>query len=618
MNPRTTVIVIAVVVIVVVAGIGIYYLLHKPTSSCTLKSTNPLVADQPEVPDSVDPGVTFSTPGWAAVEQVYQPLVMYNGSSYTSFVGLLAKNWSESSDGFHWNFTMWPGEHFSNGDPVNAYVMWFSLYRSIVLAQGPAFILTQNFWYPGLNYYSNSSQNAAELGNLTNDLNSFNFFAPTASQIATMSANNQSFRATSNLTIQVNLGFGYLGSVPYHYLLPTLVSVVGSAVDPMVLQANGGVTAGQKSTYLAANMLGSGQYVLQGTFNPSATSMTLVPDPNYWGKSVAQAEPWNTMIQPAKRSIDTNFQGETSLVVQDLKAGSAAIGSFTYIGPSTLTQLKGLSCVTVQSLPIVYGATAGSWWIYMNQSQAPFNNLSVRAAVVHAIDYQTIINSAFGGEASQWVGPVPPSYPYYNPANLTPYQFNLSLAKAEMAQSPWPNGYPGTLNYEYVNLGAWQDVATILEQDLAAIGIHINPVGISLSQLYQDQTIGSDGQCVAQDPTFGGPYPIGQEFYTSDYISPDDWTQNDAISYGSANMCMSGYANSTMDGLVVAAAGESSSTNLTNDYTQMTSLMYQNYTNAWLVVPTSFAVYNSAVQGVVTNPMGSALPYVMEYNSEYT
>ncbi len=607
MNPRTRTITIIVVVIVVIAGIGTAYYFTRPTgSSCSLKSTNPIIADQPEVPDSLDPATTFSTPGWAAVQQVYQTLVMYNGSSYTNFVGVLAQNWTSSGDGFHWNFTLRSGIHFSNGDPVNAYVMWFSLYRSVVMNQGPAFILEQNFGLPVLNT------------TIANELNNWNFASPTASEIATMSAGNQSFVAISSSVIQFNLGFGYLGAVPYTYLLSTLASPVAAAVDPAFVQAHGGVQVGVKNGYLSTNMMGTGQYTLPTAFNPAGVSFTETPSTNYWGTAAAAAEPWNKMIQPANRTIQTDFQSETSLVIQDLKSGAAGLGSFSYIGPSTLSQLQGVSCLTVRAMPTVYGATSGSWWIYMNQSQAPFNNLSVREAVVHAIDYQDIIQTAFGGQASQWVGPVPPSYPYYNPQNLSPYQYDLTLAKQEMAQSPWPHGFPNTLQYEYVNLGAWQDVASILQNDLAAIGIKISPVGITLDQLYADQTFDYQSNTCPYQVGPGGPFPIGQEFYTSDYISPDDWTQNDAISYGSANICMGGYSNSTVDNLVIAGAGQNTTANLTSIYSQMTSIMYHNYTDAWLVVPTSFQVYNNQVQGIVSNPMGSALPYVMQYNTEWT
>jgi ABC-type transport system substrate-binding protein len=188
-----------------------------------------------------------------------------------------------------------------------------------------------------------------------------------------------------------------------------------------------------------------------------------------------------------------------------------------------------------------------------------------------------------------------------------------------MNNSPYrlPNGYGPTINYEFINLGDWKTVATLLQGYLAKIGIKINPVAIPLDQLYVEQVPNASGICTTMTSVNGGPFPIGQEFYTSDYIAPDDWTQNDAVSYGSANTCMSQYNNATMDFLVIDAAGQSNPTNLTMEYTQMSRLMYNNYTNAWLVVPQQFAVYNPLLRGVVLNPMGSGLPFTMMFNTEY-
>ncbi|MGI0070592.1 MAG: ABC transporter substrate-binding protein [Thermoplasmata archaeon] len=621
MDPKwRNVIVIVIVVIIVLAGIGFYYYSTR-AASCGLQSKNPLIMDQPEEPDYLDPSTTFTTPGWGAVQQVYQTLVAYNGSSYTNFSAVLAQNWSVSPDGFHYNFTLRPGITFSNGDPVNAYVMWYSLYRGLLMTQATQFILAENFWYPGLSDYNyNATESNAMIGNMTTWLNTFNFFHPTAPEIAIMSADNQSFRVLSPSVIQLNLGFGYLGpTVAYTYLLASIAAPIGSAIDPAVVLANGGVNQTLNS-WMDENMVGTGPYEQSGTWTPTATSLVLPPNPNYWGTAAAAAAPWNNAIQPAHATIQFNFIGSTDIVIQDMKDGAAAAGSFAYIGPSQVQSLKSVSCLVVQALPVVYGATSGSWWVYLNQTQAPFSNWSVRAAVVHAINYTQIINLAFGGYASQWVGPVPPGYPYYDPGNLPPYPYNLTLAKQEMAASPYPNGYSGSLNYAYLNLGTWPEVAQLLKQDLSQIGITLNlvpyaNVGILTSNL---QVIDpSTGVCGAQETTYGGPFPIGQEFYTSDYISPDDWTQNDAISYGSANQCMAGYSNGTVDNLTIEAAGEHNASNLTADYAEMTSLMYYNYTDAWLAAPTAFSAYNSGLQGIVSNPMGSGLPFVMFYNTEY-
>jgi len=610
---------VVVVILVVIGGVVIYVQLTRPPSAvCTLSSKNPLIFDQPESPDNTDPATTFSTPGWGIVQQVYQGLVMYNQSSYTTFLPILAKNWTFSSDHFNITFHLRPGAHFSNGDPVNAYVMWFSLYRSIVMNQPPEFILGQNFYLPGL---SNLTATPREIRQTTmymeTALSTWNFFAPTPTQITYMKRTDQSFQVIDNRTIQLNLGYGYNGPVAYAYIFSTLAAPVAAAVDPTVIQANGGVHPGP-NTWMASNLLGSGPYKVQ-SYDP-ATGEVLVPDPNYWGTAAAVAEPWNNVLQPAKSSIQINFQGTTAVEVQDLKSGQVAGASFAYVGPSTVNDLKTTACVTVTTLDDVYSSTAGGWWIYMNQNVPPFNNLSVRKAVVHAINYQEIINVAFGGYAKQWVGPVPPGYPYYNPDNLAPYPYDLALAKQEMNNSPYPlpQGYTPTLNYEYINLGDWKTVATLLQGYLSQIGIKINPVAIPLDQLYVEQVLDASGTCTTMTNVNGGPFPIGQEFYTSDYIAPDDWTQNNAISYGSANMCMSQYNNLTMDSLVIDAAGQSNPTNLTNDYSQITRMMYDNYTNAWLVVPQQFAVYNPLLHGVVFNPMGSGLPFTMIMNTEYT
>jgi peptide/nickel transport system substrate-binding protein len=135
---------VVVVVILVIAGIGVYFALrNSSTSSCGSSQTANICVDQAEIPDSLDPAVTFSTPGWAAVQQVYQGLVNYNGSSVTSFSGVLATNngtlsYNPATNFSTYTFELRQGVTFSNGDPYNAYVQWYSLYRSLLLDELPA------------------------------------------------------------------------------------------------------------------------------------------------------------------------------------------------------------------------------------------------------------------------------------------------------------------------------------------------------------------------------------------------------------------------------------------------------------------------------------------------
>ena len=623
-NPRTVrLIAIIIVIVLALSAVTAYYVFFLQSSACNFSSTNPLIFDQPERPDTLDPHVTFSTPGWGIVQQVYQSLVNYDGTNYTTFVPVLAKSWSVSTDRLNYTFVLRQDVHFSNGDPFNAYVMWFSLYRAIVMNAAGSFILQENFWYPGANYYSAANDTANATLWMAAALNTWNFFSPTTAQRAIMAADNNSFQAVDAYTLVLHGGYGYLGPLPYAFLLASIAGPIASAVDPKVVQQNGGVLPGQRNAWMATHMVGTGPYVLSGGVLDieSAPSYTLNPDSTYWGVNASRAEPLNNIIQPAKSTIQIDFQNDPAIGVNDMKTGKVVGASFAYIGPSTVHSLQGVPCVSVNALDTVYGSTAGGWWIYMNQSTQPFTNWSVREAVVHAINYQRIIDVAFGGYAEPWVGPVPPGYPYYNPDNLAPYQYNLTLARQYMEHSPWKystGGYPTPINYEYVNLGDWADVARLLKDDLSKIGITLNLVSIpNIDKLYELQRFDNNGNCIAQTTANSGPFPMGQEFYTSDYISPDDWTQNNAISYGSANICMAGYNNLEVDNLTLDAATQGDPNVAKAEYAQITKTMYDNATVAWLVVPTQFQVVNTHLLGFVANPMGAALPFVVVQNTCY-
>ena len=80
---------------------------------------------------------------------------------------------------------------------------------------------------------------------------------------------------------------------------------------------------------------------------------------------------------------------------------------------------------------------------------------------------------------------------------------------------------------------------------------------------------------------------------------------------------MAQFANATVDSDTYAAAADSNPADLTAYYTEMTQIMYDNYSEIWLVVPTSFAVYSSNLHGYIQNPMASAEPYAIGFNTQW-
>jgi peptide/nickel transport system substrate-binding protein len=637
---------VVVAVLTALSASGAYYALNSAAShaaTCSLSTTSSIVIDQPEIPDSLDPATAFTTPGWGVVQNVYQTLIFYNNSEYSPTSGpnymepMLAKNWSTSANGVHWNFTLFSHEYFSNGDPINAYVMWYSLYRGMVMNQPETFLLEENFFLPGLTYDNDSNtQNQTNSQDwLVGLLNSMDTLAsvttPSPDLMSVMEASNQSFQVINASTIEFNIGAGSVdsnGPAPHAFLLDQIATPGYAAVDPLYVAAHGGVTVNAASTWMANNMMGSGPYNL--TFWSPSTGYTLVPNKNYWAQSIIAEYPDDNNLEPARSSIDVAFQENPTIVVENMETGAAALGSFGYIGPSQINQLMGQKCLVVKPLPPIYGAVSLSSWIYMDQNAStlpgqpinPFANLSVRAAVVHAINYNQIISYGFGGYGTKWVGPIPPGYPDYDPTNLPNYTYDLPLAKQEMNNSPWPmstggltHQFPNGINFEYIQTGDWSTIAELLKTSLAAVDIPISLVPMSIDQLVEEQSENSAGQCISTTASDGGPFYIGLDYYSADYVGPDDPTELNAWSEGGYNLCMSEFASPQVDSWFFQAEESSSPAAAAQYYGDITNYMYYNYTDAWLVIPTLFQVYNVHVSGIIPNAMGSSIPVAFEYNT---
>ena len=253
------------------SGVGTSSLtITSTSSSVTHSGSDTLVVEEGQQPDSMDPAVEFTTPGNEITSNVYQGLVAPYFSSNSQYVGVLAQSWTSSSDQMSWNFTLRQGVIFSNGDPFNAYVMWYSLYRTLVVNQAPAFILGQNF---GVN---SSGANISDTV-----LNSINYSSPSPSNLTLMQNPMQSFQVINQNEIALHLGYGYNGNVSYSALLATLTAPSSFAVDPKVVFANGGVVANTKNSWMQTNAIGTGFYILNSW--AQGQSVKLVRNTNYWG-----------------------------------------------------------------------------------------------------------------------------------------------------------------------------------------------------------------------------------------------------------------------------------------------------------------------------------------------
>jgi peptide/nickel transport system substrate-binding protein len=419
--------VIAVVVVAILAG-AYFYSVRSPSSTTSSVQPTTLAVEEDNQPDSMDPAVTYITPGWEVLNQVYQALVAPDGTSSTRYVGVLARSWAMSPDGLSYTFFLRKNVIFSNGDPFNAYVMWFSLYRTLVMNQAPAWILGQNL----------AASNGAAFNVTGNILISIDYSNPPQKDLSIMEFANQSVQVVNAYEIVLHLGYGYNGFAPYSAFLATLETPMAMAVDPKVVNANGGVVADEPNNWMETNAVGTSSYKLQSWIQ--GQSVTLVKNPTYWGNSVSEAD-LNYAIRPQVIDTVNIYYKPLDTMIADLRSGFAQIIEAPVTQYNTVKQIPGIDA---SILPIVFGSALNPFFLYMDPyAFAPFQNRLVREAVSNAIDYTSIINSVYGGKAERWIGPVPPGFPFYNESTqgLQPYQYDPAKAAKLLSQA----GYVSTL-----------------------------------------------------------------------------------------------------------------------------------------------------------------------------
>jgi peptide/nickel transport system substrate-binding protein len=601
-------IVVIVVLVVAVAGTVYYYSTISSTSTTSLATSSAtptsLVVEEESQPDSMDPAVTYTTPGWEIVEQVYQGLLAPNGESYTTYVGVLAQNWTVSPDGMTYTFFLRPGVTFSNGDPFNAYVMWFSIYRTLLMNQAPAFILGQNL----------ATTNGAGFNITDSILNSINYTSPSPKDLNYMTYANQSVQAPSPNQLVLHLGYGYNGDVPYSAFLATLITPMAMAVDPNVVEANGGVVAGQPNNYMETHALGTSFYELQGWVQ--GQSVTLVRNQNYWGAGVPASE-LNYAIQPAILDTINVYYKDTSAMIADLQSNTAQM----IIAPSTqYGVLKQSTGISASILPTVFGSAASVLLVYMDPyAFPPFQDLRVRQAISYAIDYKSIIHSVYDDLATQWIGPVPPGFPEYNAstAGLQPYQYDPIMAASLLGEAGYKSAFPNgtTVNstgkvfpsvnflYDADNVGQSQ-AAQIIASELQVVGVTVTLSPLTFKQfanvIYSTSNVNST------------VYPFGLSYYSEDYTAAIDYVTDVATA---GQIGFSGFTNQTITNWEVSAASAPNQTAVIRNFQKITRAMYYDYTDVWLFVPDFMAANRSNVVGMIPNPAGSGMAYFMFYNT---
>jgi peptide/nickel transport system substrate-binding protein len=207
--------------------------------------------------------------------------------------------------------------------------------------------------------------------------------------------------------------------------------------------------------------IGSGPYKFQ-SFQPNS-QVVLVRNPYWTGKKF----PWNKIVIP---------------IIPDQQALLLAIQSGQVDGTFDVPS-SGLSTwLTAPNIKMHTWASAGWRGFSIDMKDGPFQDLHVRRAIAYAIDKQGLVKALLYGAGSPLSCIVPPvMFKSVLPAaevnkafaKIPTYSYDLTKAKAELAQSAYPKGFTTTLNVPN-GCAACIAISQNLAQSLKQIGITVN------------------------------------------------------------------------------------------------------------------------------------------------
>lgn len=260
---------------------------------------------------------------------------------------------------------------------------------------------------------------------------------------------------------------------------PRQVTVKYSKYAPTILTELNDVALVQEASFAKAHLadlgtasalpIGTGPYKFQSW---TSNGITLVRNPHYWGKKPAVDKLFFPTI-----TQDTSAQ----LALRSGSIQAAQIGDL--VGVAGWKSISGVSLINQANLT--------SNLLSFDTSQPPFNDVHVRKAIAYSLDRKGVMQAGLGGYGALLQALVPsgelvdiaPSATalkaFLN--SLPQYNYDPAKAKAELAQSAYPNGFSTTI--PYMASPSWGQLAVAtLQQNMAPLGVHITPQVISGQQ----------------------------------------------------------------------------------------------------------------------------------------
>jgi peptide/nickel transport system substrate-binding protein len=475
---------------------------------CALAFSGPAMAqDILILAEDVPAGLNYDGPAAAipssqqGMVTLLEPLVGYaDGETddgvilpdFNTFEGRLAKSWDFDEESLTWTFNLREGVSGCGGATFDADDVIYTFQRA------------------------KSVSGAAPIGWFLSNVASIHGFGPEVfGEDPAAKKLGDSIVKIDDYTVQIRQ------AEPNALLLPVLTIFGLLIFDKEIMEAN--ATEADPWSHDYVNNTGApgfGAYCLESWAKSEQITYSAFPD--YY-----RGAPDATRV-----SVRRVPQSSNRLVV--LRSGQADL--VTGLTPREFNSIADVDGLTVA------GVTGNeNLFIHMNFDVAPFDNIKLRQAIAHAIPFEQIIATGYFGEATQWKGLVPSTYPGYTPA-AAGFSYDPDMARTLLAEAGYADGAGLEAFSDAFALSYVAEKESTLGPIVNVIQTALRDVGIPATLDPIPQTQYGDRQLVKRDLPFAvndQEKPIGVDSgYAIQlfFVSPENGGLNNMVNYRNAEL----------------------------------------------------------------------------------
>lgn len=535
--------------------------------------------------DSLDPAYGYDRASHEQVQAIYEPLIYYNGESTTSYVPVLATEWTISEDGKTYRFKIRKGVKFHNGNDLTPEDVEYTFERGMVqdYGAGPQWM----FFMPLIGVYSSRTEDS----------------------LIPLDDIKKAIEVDGDW-VQFNL------TTPYEPFIQILCGPWSSIVDKEWCIEKGDWD-GSQASYEKLNNPAPGSSPLHSITNgtgpfklerwEAGVETVLVRNDNYW------------RAPSSFKRVITKVVDEWTTRKLMLEAGDC---DWVYVPQANISELEGVEGLTVyEKLPELtmdsfffqFDINPESTFVGSGQLDGQgipldfFTDIDIRKGFAYAFDWEIFIQDGMMGEAIKVASPIVEGLRYLNP-NTPMYSYNPAKAEEHLKKAwggeVWEKGFTLILAYNTGNLPR-KIACEILQQNLMAI----NEKFVVRIQVMQWPTMIRS--------MFTGLLPMFQIGWQADFPDPHNFIFNYMHSQGTFSAWQH-YQSAEVDKLIEDGIAAASSSERKDIYYQLQELYYDDVPSIALMQPLGRRYFRNWIKGFTFNPIDPSLVgHVYELSKEY-